>query len=95
MPYQRLRWGFDPLEHLTALEEAEIIPGKNSDTRIRPLALTNDHGRYITVRPERALSSVGKWPLNTWPLKFWPFHFRNGCVTVVPCETAIWIQEWF
>jgi hypothetical protein len=35
--------------HLTALEEAEIIPGKHSDTRIKPLTLTNDHGRHITV----------------------------------------------
>jgi hypothetical protein len=50
--------------HLTALEEAEIIPGKDSDTRTRPLTLTNDHGRYITVTPERTLSSVGECPLN-------------------------------
>jgi hypothetical protein len=27
------------------LEEAEITPGNRPDTRIRPLALTNDHGR--------------------------------------------------
>jgi hypothetical protein len=39
--------------HLTALEEPEIIPGKDSYTRIRPLTLTNDNGRYITVTPER------------------------------------------
>jgi hypothetical protein len=50
--------------HLTALEEAEIIPGKHSDTRIKPLALTNGHGRYMTVTPERALSFVGGCPLN-------------------------------
>ena len=52
--------------HLTAfeLEEAEIIPGKDSDTRIKPLALTNGHGRYITVTPKRALTSVGEFPLN-------------------------------
>jgi hypothetical protein len=49
--------------HLTALEEAEIIPGKHSDTRIRPLTLTNDHGRYITVTHERTLASVGECPL--------------------------------
>jgi hypothetical protein len=36
-----------PFVHLTALEEAEIIPGKDSDTRIKPLALTNGHGRYM------------------------------------------------
>ena len=58
------RWGFDPFEHLTALEEAEIIPGKDSDTRIKPLALTNGHGRYMTVTPERTLASVGECPLN-------------------------------
>ena len=50
--------------HLTALEEAEIIPGKDSDTRIKPLALTNGHGRYMTVTPERTLLSVGECPLN-------------------------------
>ena len=49
--------------HLTALEEAEIIPGKDSDTRIKPLALTNGHGRYIAVTPERALVPVGGRPL--------------------------------
>jgi hypothetical protein len=43
---------------LTALEEAEIIPGKISDTRIKPLTLTNGHGRYITATPERTLTSV-------------------------------------
>jgi hypothetical protein len=45
-------------------KEAEIIPGKNSDTRIKPLALANGHGRYMAVTPERALVSVGGWPLN-------------------------------
>jgi hypothetical protein len=44
--------------HLTALEEAEIILGKDSNTRIKPLALTNGHGRYMTVTPERTLPSV-------------------------------------
>jgi hypothetical protein len=40
---------------LTALEEAEIIPGKDSDTRIKPLALTNvlnkdlDTLRHMTI----------------------------------------------
>ena len=52
--------------YLTALEGAEIIPGKRkrSDTRIKPLTLTNGHGRYITVTPERTLFSVEEWPLN-------------------------------
>ena len=39
--YQLPRFILDPPVHLTALEEAEIIPGKHSDTRIKPLALTN------------------------------------------------------
>jgi hypothetical protein len=38
--------------------EAEVIPGKHTDTRTKPLVLTNDHGRYITVALERKLSSV-------------------------------------
>ena len=42
----------------------EIIPGKNSDTRIKPLPLTNGHGRYITVTSERTLVSVREWPLH-------------------------------
>jgi hypothetical protein len=46
----------------------EIIPGKHSDTRIKPLPLTNGHGRYITVTPERTPASVGEWPL----------HISNG-----------------
>jgi hypothetical protein len=40
------------------------IQGKHSDTRIKPLPLTNGHGRYITVTPERTLFSVGEWPLH-------------------------------
>jgi hypothetical protein len=90
--------------HLTALEEAEIIPGKHPDTRIKPLALTNNHGRYITVTPERALASVVECPLHIWPLNFCPFHSRNGRVTAISLlkppfggfrsETAIWIRKW-
>ena len=34
---QWLRFISDPFMHLTTLEEAEIIPGKHSDTRIKPL----------------------------------------------------------
>jgi hypothetical protein len=41
-----------------------MIPVKDSHTRIKPLALTNGHGRYITVTPERTLFSVGEWPLH-------------------------------
>jgi hypothetical protein len=62
--YQRPRFISDPFVRLTALEEAEIIPDKDPDTRIKPLALTNGHGRYMTVTPERTLASVGGCPLN-------------------------------
>jgi hypothetical protein len=33
----------------------------HSDTRIKPLPLTNGHGQHITVAPERALVPVGGW----------------------------------
>jgi hypothetical protein len=84
--------------HLTALEEAKIIPGKDSNTRIKPLDLTNGHGRYMTVTPERTLASVGECPLHIWSLNFFPFQFRNGRVRAVSrftSETATWIQKWF
>ena len=60
------RLDFDPFIHLTikALKEAEIIPGKHSDTRIKPLPLTNGHGRYIIVTPWRVPVSIGEWPLH-------------------------------
>jgi hypothetical protein len=32
LSYQWPRFMFDPFAHLTTLEEAEIIPGKHSDT---------------------------------------------------------------
>jgi hypothetical protein len=34
--------------------------------RIKPLALTNGHGRYITVTAERTPASVGEYPLNRY-----------------------------
>jgi hypothetical protein len=52
--------------YLTALEGAEIIPGKHSNTRIKPYG----HCRYMTVTPERTLVSVGKCPFNIFPLNF-------------------------
>ena len=55
---------FDSFTRRIKRERAEVKPGKNSDTRIKPLALANGHGRYITVTPERALVSVGEWPLH-------------------------------
>jgi hypothetical protein len=42
----------------------EIIPVKDSHTRIKPSALASGHGRYITVTPERTLVPVGEWPLH-------------------------------
>jgi hypothetical protein len=71
--HQWVRLGFGPFMTITTLEEAEIIPGKNSDTRIKPLPLTNGHGRYNTelLRPNPnehpGLLSVGEWPL---PLQY-------------------------
>jgi hypothetical protein len=42
-----------------------MIPGKHSDTRIKPLPLTNGHGRYTTVtrytRTGAALVSSVRW----------------------------------
>jgi hypothetical protein len=58
--------------HLTALEGAEIIPGKHSDTRIKPSPLTNGHGRYITVTPERALCV--RWEM--------PVKYQSPCFEV-------------
>jgi hypothetical protein len=59
---QRLRIQIDPSSYLTTLEEAEIelIPGKRSDTRIKPLPLTSGHSRYITA--------VSLYPFVTVPL---------------------------
>jgi hypothetical protein len=56
-PVAYCRSGFGPLLHSTALEEAGIIPGKHSDTRIKPLALTNDHGRYSGFHLDPELAS--------------------------------------
>ena len=36
-----------------------VIPGKHPNTRIKALALTNGHDRYMATTPERALVSVG------------------------------------
>jgi hypothetical protein len=55
--------------------------------RIKPLPLASGHGRYITSTPERALVSVGEWPLHIAVINFnrfasetvtqRPFHMRN------------------
>jgi hypothetical protein len=77
--------------YLTLLEEAEIIPGKHSDTRIKPLPLTNGHGRYMAVTPERALMSVGM-PVKYIAVKFLAVSLPFGGFRI---ETAIWIRKWF
>jgi hypothetical protein len=51
---------FDPWDTKFPGSGTEIIPGKHSDTRIKPLPLTNGHGRYTTVTTERTLVSVGE-----------------------------------
>jgi hypothetical protein len=51
----------------------EIIPINDSNTRIKPLVLASDHGRYITVTPERTLVSVGEWPLHTAVVNLYRF----------------------
>jgi hypothetical protein len=69
----------------------EIIPGKHSDTRIKPLPLTNGHGRYTTVTTEQTRVSVGEWPLHITVINkcvtvSLPKRFRNGRFT---SETAV------
>ena len=68
-----------------------IIPGRNSDARIKPLPLVNGHGRYIIVTPERALGSVGgmavtynRYKFVTGSLLKW---LHNGRLNP---ETAVW-----
>jgi hypothetical protein len=79
-----------PFVHSTALEGAEIIPGKHSDTRIKPLAFTNGHGRYITVTPERALSSVGGISVKYIAVKFLAVSLpKTPCNGRFTSETAV------
>jgi hypothetical protein len=72
--------------------------------RIKQLPLTNGHGRYITVTPERELLSVGEWPLHVAVINKFvavsiPKRFRNGRFTSeTACggfrsETTTWIQK--
>jgi hypothetical protein len=69
--------------HLTALEEAGVIPGKRSDTRIKPLLLlTNGHDR---LRPN-GLSFPLVMAVTYNRYKLFPFHFRSGCFS---SETAV------
>ena len=93
--YQWLRTETDPFPPLTPVEVegAEIIAGKNSDARIKPLPLANGHGRYITVTPERALVSVGEWPLHI-AVKFLTVSLPKPPYGGFRSETAIWIRKW-
>jgi hypothetical protein len=72
--HQWVRTGFDPFAHLITLEKAEIMPGRHSDTRIKPLPLANGHNRHIPVTPERKLVSVGEWPLHVAVINLQPFQ---------------------
>jgi hypothetical protein len=72
--------------HLTALEGAEIIPGKHSDTRIKPLPLTNGHGRYMAVAPERILQSPS---FKVDPRGPWDLRRRTEIIPVKDFHTRI------
>jgi hypothetical protein len=73
--YQRRLFKVNPSDAKCRGSGTEIISGKHSDTRInnfriKPLPLTNGHGRCIAVTPERTLLSVGKWPLHITVIYF-------------------------
>ena len=78
---------FDPLAAKCPGSGTEVIPGKNSDTKIKPLPLTNGHGLYMTVTPERTVFSVGGMAItyDRYRYKFvtvlLPKRLRNGCFT--------------
>ena len=76
-------WTLDPSLASDLRRRTETTPGKHSDARIKPLPLTNGHGRYITAAPERALVSVGEWPLHAAVINLQPIHSRNGFATAV------------
>jgi hypothetical protein len=67
---QRLLFKFHPSGEKCPGSGTEIIPGKHSDTGIKPLALTNGHGRCITVTAERTLASVGGISVSNMAVKF-------------------------
>jgi hypothetical protein len=68
--HQRRSFKLDPSRAKCPGSGTEVIPGEHPDTRIKPLPLTNGHGRYMTVTPERTLVSVGEWPLHTTVIIF-------------------------
>jgi hypothetical protein len=74
----------------TALEEAEIIPGKHSDT----MALTNGHGRYMT---DTRTDTCVRWGMSVK-------YIAVKCLSVsllkppfggLRSEAITWIQKWF
>ena len=87
-------WTLDPSLASDLRRRTETTPGKHSDARIKPLPLTNGHGRYITAAPERALVLVsyirwgmavtcGRYKFATGSL---PKRFRNGRFTSKTAE---------
>ena len=48
IPFQWRLFKVNPSRAKCPGSGTEIIPGKHSDTRIKPLPLTNGHGRYCT-----------------------------------------------
>ena len=57
-----------------------------------PLTSTRHYGRYRTDTPQRALYSVGVWPLHIAVINLWPFHFRNG-YDIAVSEVKIPVSE--
>ena len=91
----------DPGVLYVGSEEANwgiILPVKDSHTRIKPLAFTSGHGRYITVTPEQTLMSVCRWGM---AVTYSRYKFVNVSIPKRLCngrftsETATWIQKWF
>jgi hypothetical protein len=64
IPYDYWCMGMEDRRRRREQEAYQQIPGKHSDTRIKPLPLTNGHGRYTTVTSERTFFSVVEWPLH-------------------------------
>jgi hypothetical protein len=74
----------DPFITLTVLEEAEIIPGKDPDTRIKPLAFTNGHfrnGRVTAV-------SLLKKPFGGFSVDTSSLPPRWGSLRILPSPIA-------
>jgi hypothetical protein len=94
--------------HLTALEGAEITPGKHSDTRTKPLPLTNGYGRYMLHDRYTRTDTFFRWGMAVTYYNRYKFvavslprRLRNGrfnsetAVRRFRSETATWIQKWF